>query len=95
MDAGRLRAAQQRADVLGVLERVEDEDERRLAPLDRPGEDVVEAGEPARLDDERDALVAVEAGERRQRAALDLDDRDPQGRGVEDEPLERLRGAAA
>ena len=51
--------------------------------------------EPARLDDERDALVAVEAGERRQRSALDLDDRDPQVRGVEDELLEGLRAAAA
>ena len=37
---GRLGAAQEGADVLGILERVEDEDERRLAPLDRPGQDV-------------------------------------------------------
>ena len=42
-------------------------------------------------DDERDALVPVEAGERRQRAALDLDDRDAQRRGVEHELLERRR----
>ena len=77
-------------DVLGILERVEDEHERRLAALDAPGEDLVERGEPARPDDERDALVAVEAGEGGQRAALHLDDRDPQARGVEDELLERL-----
>ena len=47
-------------------------------------------GVPARRDDERDALVAVEAGQRGQRAALDLDDRDPQARRMEDELLERL-----
>ena len=47
------------------------------------------AGVAARLDDQRDALVAVEAGQRRQRPALDLDDRDPQVRGVQDELLER------
>jgi hypothetical protein len=34
--------------------------------------------------------VAVESGERGEGAALDLDDRDPEARGVEDEPLERL-----
>ena len=67
-----------------------DEHERRLAALDRAGEDVVERRPAARLDDERDALVAVEAGERRQRAALDLDDRDPQARRVEHDLLERL-----
>ena len=77
-------------DVLRVLERVEHEDERRLAAFGGPGEDVVEASRTARLDDERDALVAVEAGERRQRPALDLDDRDAQARGVEDELLERV-----
>ena len=47
-------------------------------------------GEPARFDDEGDALVAVEPGDRGQRATLDLDDRDPQARGVEDELLERV-----
>jgi hypothetical protein len=34
--------------------------------------------------------VAVEAGDRCQGPALDLDDRDPERRRVEDEPLERL-----
>ena len=90
VDARRLGASQQRADVLGVLERIEDEDERRLAALGRPGEDVVERGEPARLDHERDPLVAVEPGQRGQRAALDLDDRDAQAGGMEDELLERV-----
>ena len=93
--AGRLGAAQERADVLRILERVEDEDERRLAALGRAGQDVVERREPARRDDERDALVAVEAGERGQRAALDLDDRDPQARRVQDELLERLAALRA
>jgi hypothetical protein len=34
--------------------------------------------------------VAVEAGNCRQRSPFDLDDRDPEVRRVQDEPLERL-----
>ena len=91
VDAGRLGAAQQRPDVLGILERVEDEDERRLARARSPRARISSSDRAAaRPDDERDPLVAVEPGERGQRAALDLDDRDPQARRVEDEPLERL-----
>ena len=71
-----------------ILQRVEDEDERRLATFLRPSEDVLEAGELPWLDDERDALVAVEPGERRQRTALDLDDRDAEVRRVEDDLFE-------
>ena len=48
------------------------------------------AREPPRLDDQRDTLVAVEPGQRGQRPAFDLDDRDPQARGVQDDLLERL-----
>jgi hypothetical protein len=76
MDPGRLGAAQQRPDVLRVLERIEDEDERRLVALLRPGQDVAERGEHARFDDEGHALVAIEPGDRRQCPAFDLDDRD-------------------
>ena len=90
MDAGALGAAQERPDVVRILERVEDEDERRFAALGGPGEDIVDRREPSRLHDEGDALVAIEAGEGRERPALDLDDRDPQARGVQDDPLERL-----
>ena len=43
VDAGRLGAPQQGPDVLGILEGVEGEDERRLVALDRPGEDVGQA----------------------------------------------------
>ena len=46
----------------------------------------------ARLDHERDALVAVEPSERGERAALDLDHRDAQRRGVD---RERVEGRAA
>ena len=90
MDPGRLGAAQEGPDVLRILERVEDEHERRLAALGRPGEDVVQRRELAWLDHQGDTLVAVEAGERGQRAALELDDRNAQARRVEDELLERL-----
>jgi hypothetical protein len=86
--AGTLGAAQKRPDIVGILERVEDEDERRLATFRGPSEDVVERRVSPRFDDERDALVAVEAGECRERATLDLDDRDAQVGGVEDELLE-------
>ena len=44
VDAGRLGAPQERPDVLRILERVEGEDERRLATLDGASEDLVERG---------------------------------------------------
>ena len=80
--------AEERPDVLRVLERVEDEHERRLTLPCGRGEHLVRRCPPPRRDHERDALVTVEAGDRGQRAALDLDDGDPQARGVEDELLE-------
>ena len=60
------------------------------AALDAPGEDLLDARPAARAGDEGDSLVTVEAGERRQRPAFDLDDRDPQARRVEDEAFEGL-----
>ena len=90
VDARGLGRSQQRAEVLRILERIEHEDERRLGPLDRSGQDVVEAGELAAIGDQGDPLVAVEAGQRGQRPAFDLDDRDAQVGGVQDELLERL-----
>ena len=90
MDTGRLGAPQETADVVRILERVQDEDERGLVALHGAREDVLEAGEASRLDDEGDALVAVEPGEGGQRPAFHLDDRDAQVGRVEDELLERL-----
>ena len=90
VDAGRLGAAQQRPDVLRILERVQGQHERRLVALGRPGKDVLERRELARLDDQGHPLVAIEAGKRRERAALELDDRQAQARRVEDQLLERL-----
>ena len=89
MDSRRLGTAQERADVMGVLQGIKDQDVRWLATLGCPREDVVQARELTRFDDECHALVAIEAGEGRERATLDLDDRDPQVRGVEHELLER------
>jgi hypothetical protein len=89
MDAGSLGAAEQGSDVMRILERVEDEEERRLGTLGCAGEDIVERGELARLDDQRDALVPVEACECCQGATLDLHDRDAQVRRVQHELLER------
>jgi len=90
MDTGRFGAAQERADILGILERVEDEDEWRLGALDATGKDLVERRESPRPDDEGDPLVPVEASDRCERSALDLDDRDPQVGRVENEPFEGL-----
>src|SRR5215212_4775579 len=58
MHANRLRAPEQGPHVLRILERVEDDDKRRLRTLDRTGEDVLDGGEPPGIDDDRDALVA-------------------------------------
>jgi hypothetical protein len=90
VDTGRFRAAQKRADVLRILERIEHEHEWRFPALERSGKHVVDAGPASRLDDEGDPLVAIEARDGGQRAALDFDDGDPQGRRMEDQPLEGL-----
>ena len=52
------------------------------------GKDRVDVGLRPRPGDERHALVTVEAGQRGQRAALDLDNGDAQGRGVDRERVE-------
>jgi hypothetical protein len=90
VDARRLGAPEERADVLRILQGIEDEDERGLASFDGAGEDVVDPGIDPWLDREGDPLVAVEPGQGGQCPALDLDDRDPKAGCVEDEPLERL-----
>jgi len=90
MDAGRLGSAQKRTEVLGILEGIEDQHERRLLALDCPSQDVVEAGELAAVGDQSNPLVAVEARERGQRPTLDLHDRDAQVGRVQDELLESL-----
>ena len=88
MDADGLGAAEQRPDVLGILERVEHEDERRFATLGGPGEDLLEGGVAARPTTSATPWWPSKPAMRRQGPALDLDDRDPQARRVEDDPLE-------
>jgi hypothetical protein len=90
VDARRLGAPEKRADVLRILQGIEDKDERGLAAFDGAGEDVVDPGIDPWLDRQGNPLVAVEPGEGCQRSAFDLDDGDPEACGVEDEPLERL-----
>src|SRR5215210_1915450 len=90
VDTSGLRAPQERPDVLRVLERVEREDEWGLAELQGAGDDLVDRRVAAGRNDDGDALVAVEPGHGRERAALDLDDGNPEVRGVEDDPLERF-----
>ena len=78
MDSCCLRTPKERPEILRILERIEDEHERRL----------VDACEPARLDDDRHALVTVESGDGRERPAFDFDDGDAQPGCVQDELLE-------
>jgi hypothetical protein len=59
-------------------------------PFDRPGHDVVQAGELPAVGDQGDPLVTIEAGQRGQRPAFDLDDRDPEIGGVQNQLLEGL-----
>ena len=89
VDAGRLGAAEECAEVARVLDGVQDEHERGFAALDRAGEDIIERRPASRRDHERDTLMAVETGDRRQCPALDLDDRYTRARGMGNERLER------
>ena len=90
VSANCLGASQERSDVLGIFQGVEDKDERWLTPLRGPGKDIDDRGPRARSHDQCNALVTVEAGHRRERPPFDLDDRDAQARGVEHDPFERL-----
>ena len=89
VDAGRLGTAQEAAHVVRVLERVEGQDEGTLAAIEGAHDDLVQRAPPPRRDDESHTLMSVEAGQRGQRAAFDLDDGDPQGRRVQDQRIER------
>jgi hypothetical protein len=84
-----LGRAKQGAHVLGILEMVEHEHERRLPA--RPGQrqDLVQGRPAARCHHQRHALVALEAADGGDGAAFDLDHGDAQGRGVEHQSLER------
>jgi hypothetical protein len=84
----RFSAPEERPDVLRVFKRVEDEDERRLTAFGCTRKDLLRRRVPTRIDDERDPLMAIEARQRRQRSALDLDDRDTQTGSMEDELFE-------
>jgi hypothetical protein len=90
VDARRLGAPKERANVLGIFERIEREHEGRLTSLDCPREHVVECCVAARRRHDGDALVAVESGQSGEGAALDLDDRNPQVRRMQDQALQRL-----
>ena len=54
VDAGRLGSSQQGAEVLGVLERIEDQHERRFVPFDGARQDVFQAGELPPVRDQGD-----------------------------------------
>ena len=56
---------------------------------DAQGQDALDVGHRTGAGDECHALVAVEAGQGRQRSALQLDHRNAQGRGVDDELIKR------
>jgi hypothetical protein len=90
VDAGRLGRSKERTEVLGVLERVQDQCERRLAALDRPSEKIFECGKAAPVGHKSDALMTVESGQRGKGASLQFDDWNSQARGMKHQLLERL-----
>ena len=90
VDTGGLGAAQERSNIVRIFQGIEDQDERRLSTLGRTSQDVVGRRKLAGLHDEGDPLVAVEASERRERAALDFDDGDPQVRRMQHELFQGL-----
>ena len=73
VDAGRLGRAKKRTEVLGVLERVQDQGERGFFALDRPGQKIFDGREAAPVGNQGDALMAIEPGQRREGASLDFD----------------------
>lgn len=90
VDAGRLGRSKERTEVLGILERVQDQCECRLMALDRASQKIVECRKTAPVGHESDALMTVESGQRGQRASLQFDDWDAEARGMKHELLERL-----
>ena len=64
MYSRRLGGPKQRAEVLRILERIQDENEWWLLSLDRAREQVVQAGELPSVRDQRDPLMAVETRQR-------------------------------
>ena len=73
VNATGLSRTQERTHVLGILEVVERQHERRLPPGFGQGQHLVERSPAAWCDHERHALVAVEAADSGDGATLDLD----------------------
>jgi hypothetical protein len=88
MHSDRLGAADEAAEVLGVLYPVEGEEEWGLPARHGAGEQVFRGGLGAPLHDQGDPLVPIEPGQLADQGALDLNDWDAEGGGVQNHLLE-------
>ena len=90
MHPDRLGAANEAAEVLGVLYSVERQDEGGLPACHGAGEQILGGCLRAALHDQRDPLVPIEPGQLTDKGTLDLNNWNAQGGGVEDHLLEGI-----
>jgi hypothetical protein len=88
MHPDRLGAADEAAEVLGVLYPVKRQDEGGLSTRHGAGEQVFRGGLGAPLHDQGDPLMPIKPGQLTDQGTLNLNDRDAEGGGVEDHLLE-------
>jgi hypothetical protein len=88
MHPDRLGAADEAAEVLGVLYSVERQNVGGLPTRHGAGEQVLRGGFGASLHDQGHPLVPIEPGQLADQGALDLNNRDAKGGGVQDHLLE-------
>jgi hypothetical protein len=83
VDSDRLSAADQAAEVLGVLHPIERQDEGGLAAADRTREDLLWGNLWAAADHQGNPLMSVESGELADQRPLNFNDGDAQRGGVQ------------
>jgi hypothetical protein len=84
----RLSAADQAAEILGVLYPVERQDEGGLSARNGTGEQVLGGGLGTTLHDQGDPLVSIKPGQLADQGAFNLNDWDAECGGVEDHLLQ-------
>jgi hypothetical protein len=90
MHPDRLGAADEAAEVLGVLYSVERQNVGGLPTRHGAGEQVFRGGLRAPLHDQRDPLMSIKPGQLADQGTLDLNDWDAQGGGVQDHLLQGI-----
>ena len=90
MHPDRLGAANEAAEVLGILYPVEGEEVGSLPTCHGASEQVLGGGLRAALHNQRDPLVPIEPSQLADEGTLDLNNRDAEGGGVQDHLLEGI-----